>query len=120
MTVSLSIAAEMLRDTVAAVALESAILTGESLASDLVGAVVAVAVVIASVTSGNAFAVGSAAEFRSRTLAVLVPAEVVIFIVTIGTIIFKIARPASRNTAFVLALELGRFMARWALFGQLV
>lgn len=107
----------MLRDAVAAGALESSVETGESLAAELVRAVETVAVVVATVAARNAFAVRGAAEFRGRAVAVLVATEFVVFVVAVGAIVFKIAGPSTRDASFVLALELGSFVAFRALFG---
>ena len=57
MAIAFTVASEMFRDAMAAVTLESAVLTGESFASDLIRAVVTVAVVVAAVASGNTFTI---------------------------------------------------------------
>lgn len=104
----------------AALALERAVLTGETFATDLVRTVDTVAVVIASITSWNAFTVRSAPEFGGGTFAILVATEFVIFVVSVGAIVFEITSPTSWNATFVLALEFGRLVAFRALFGQLI
>ena len=58
MAIAITVASEMFRNAMAAVTLESAVRTGESFASDLIRAVVAVAVVaVAAVASGNTFTI---------------------------------------------------------------
>ena len=45
------------------------------------------------------------------------PAEIVVFIISIGAIVVKIAGPSSQDAEFVLALEFGRFVTLRTLFG---
>ncbi len=120
MAIALSIAAEMSGNAMTAGALESAVLTGESFTADFIRSVGTVAVVVAPVSTGDAFAIGNAAEFRSRAFAVLMAAEFVIFIVAVSAIVLEIASPPARNAALVLALEFGRFVAFRALFRQFI
>lgn len=118
--VPFSIAAELLRDAMTTLALECSICASETFASDLIRSISTVAVVIATVTARNAFSIRSAAEFRGGTFTVLVAAKFIVFIITVGAIVFKITGPAARNAALVFALEFGRFVAFRALFRQLI
>lgn len=120
MAVAFSIAAEVFGNAVSALALERAVGAGEALATHLVRSVRTVTVEIAAVAARNALAIRGAAEFRGRTLAVLVAAEFFVLIVTVGAIIFEIAGPAARNATLVLALEFGRFVTFRTLFRQFV
>lgn len=103
-----------------ALALERAVLTSESFASNFVRAIRTVAVVVAPIAARNAFLVRDASEFRCGAFTVLMAAEFVIFVITVGAIVFEIASPATRNATLVLALEFGRLMAFGTLFRQLV
>ena len=103
----------------AAVALERAVLTHEILTIQLVRAVGAVDVVVAAVASGHALAV-AAAELGSRTVAVLVVAQFVAFVVAVGAVALEIARPSARDAALVLALEFRRFVALGAVLRQFI
>jgi hypothetical protein len=118
--VAFSIASEVFRNAVTTLALECAVGAGEAFATDLIRSVGTVTVVIATVAARNALAIRGAAEFRGGTFAILVAAEFIIFIVTVGAIVFKITGPAAWNTTLVLALEFSRFVTFRTLFRQFI
>jgi hypothetical protein len=118
--IAFSIASEMFGNAVTTLALECAVCAGEAFTANFIRSVGTVTVVVTAVAAWNAFAIRGAAEFRSGTFAILMAAEFIIFIVTVGAIVFKITGPAARNASLVFALEFGGFVTFRTLFRQFI